>query len=80
LGHQQTGRFEKLADKRPRELARLVAYTMPKEFIVKDQSVQELSDEKVDAMLEYLNAQMGSHAKVIDAEPTDVVSDTPEAK
>jgi hypothetical protein len=70
--------LEKLADKRPHELARLVAYTMPKEFIVKDQSVQELSDEKVDAMLEYLNAQMGNNAKVIDAEPTDVVSASPD--
>jgi hypothetical protein len=29
-------------------------------------------------MLEYLGSQMGSNAKVIDAEPTDVASDTPE--
>lgn len=70
--------LEKLADKRPHELARLVAYTMPKEFVVKDQTVKELSDEQVSSMLEYLNDQMGKNAKLIDGEATDFESALPD--
>jgi mono/diheme cytochrome c family protein len=66
--------LEKLADKRPHELARLIAYTMPKEFLIKEQTVNGLSDEQVSAMLDYLNEQMGNSAKMIDAELAETVS------
>ena len=51
---------------------------MPKEFVVKDQTVKELSDEQVSSMLEYLNDQMGKNAKLIDGEATDFESAFPD--
>jgi hypothetical protein len=39
--------LRRIGEKQPVKLAQLVAYIMPKEFVVRDTSVKELSDEQV---------------------------------
>jgi hypothetical protein len=45
-------------------------HLIPKEFVMREQSLGDLSDEQVSRMLEYLNSQMGNSAKIIDGEVT----------
>jgi hypothetical protein len=56
-------------------------HLIPREFVMKESSLSDLSDAQVSQMLEYLNEQMGKNAKVINVEPvsdTDRVSAAPE--
>ena len=69
--------LRRLGEKQPAKLAQLVAYTMPKEFVVRDASIKELSDEQVSEMLTALQDSMGSNAKVINNE-ADVLADVAE--
>jgi hypothetical protein len=46
---------------------KIAAQLISKEFIVKDQSIKDLSDEQISEMLAYLSDQIGKDAKVIDA-------------
>jgi len=50
------------------------ASLMPKEFVVKEQSLKDLSDEQISQMIEALSDSIGKNAKVIDAEVTDLSS------
>jgi hypothetical protein len=54
---------------------KIAATIIPRELIVREQSIKDLSDEQISEMLTYLSEQMGKDAKVINAEATDIASD-----
>jgi hypothetical protein len=56
-------------------------HLIPKEFVMTEQSLGDLSDGQISAMLEYLDSQIGKNAKIINAEPIgdmDLVSASPD--
>ena len=55
-------------------LCEIAAQLIPKEFVMKDQSIKDLSDEQISEMLAYLSDKIGKNAKLIDAEVTDPAS------
>jgi hypothetical protein len=55
---------------------KIAAQLIPKEFVMKDQSINDLSDEQISEMLAYLADEMGrKHAKVIDNEVVEQKAD-----
>ena len=58
---------------------KIAAQLIPKEFVMKDQSINDLSDEQISEMLAYLADEMrGKHAKVIDSEVVEQKADKSE--
>jgi hypothetical protein len=53
---------------------KIAAQLIPKEFVMKDQSIKDLSDEQISQMIEALSDSIGKNAKVVDAEVTDLSS------